>query len=103
VTTHQQGSVAEAIAVAFARLYQAVNESPATAAQKAVAQQAVEKLEQEARKGESTDEAEVQQWFDVLTAMLPEVAAVAVDAFLRPIKGVSAVFAKIAAKKRGGT
>jgi hypothetical protein len=55
------------------------------------------------QKGDSTDEAEVQQWFDVLTAMLPEVAAVAVDAFLTPIKGVSAVFGQIAAKKQSGT
>jgi hypothetical protein len=102
VISYQQDN-AESLAAAFARIYQAVNDSAATAAQKAVAQQAVEKLEQEARKSESADEAEVQQWFDVLTAMLPEVAEVAVDAFLRPIKGVSMVFGKIAARKRSGT
>jgi hypothetical protein len=107
VTTYQQGSGAEAsdadsIAAAFARLYQAVNESAATAAQKAVAQQAVEKLEQAAQEGETADEAEVRQWFDVLIAMLPDIGEVAIDAFLNPIKGVSTVFRKIAAKARAG-
>jgi hypothetical protein len=102
VISYQQDN-AESLADAFARIYQAVNDSAATAAQKAVAQQAVEKLEQEAQKGDLTDEAEVQQWFDVLTTMLPGAAEVAIDAFLRPIKGVSAVFGKIAARKRGVT
>jgi hypothetical protein len=103
VISYQQGDDAESLTAAFARIYQAVNNSAATAAQKAVAQQAVEKLEQEAQKGDLTDEAEVQQWFDVLTAMLPEAAEVAVDAFLRPIVGVSMVFGKIAARKRSET
>jgi hypothetical protein len=98
VTTHQQGSVAEAIAVAFARLYQAVNESPATAAQKAVAQQAVEKLEQEARNGERAEETEVQQWFDVLNTVLPDVAEVAIDTFLNSAEGVSTIFRRIATR-----
>jgi hypothetical protein len=100
VTTYQQGSDAESIATAFARLYQAVNDSPATAAQKAVAQQAVEKLEQETQKGETALEAEVGQWFDVLITMLPDIGEVAIDIFLNPIKGVSTVFRKVAAKAR---
>jgi hypothetical protein len=100
VTTYQQGSDAESIATAFARLYQAVNNSPATAAQKTVAQQAVEKLEQEAQKGETAVEVEVRQWFDVLMAMLPGIGEVAIDTFLNPIKGVSTVFRKVAAKAR---
>lgn len=100
VTSNQGEADAEAIAAAFARLYQAVSESLASAAQKAVAQQALEKLDQEAQKGESANEAEVQQWFHVLATMLPDIAEVAIDTFLNPIKGVSTVFRKIAAKAR---
>jgi hypothetical protein len=98
VTTYQQGSDAGSIAAAFARLYEAVNESPATAAQKAVAQQAVEKLEQEAQKGETAAAAEAGQWFDVLITMLPDSGEVAIDTFLNLIQGVSTVFRKVAAK-----
>jgi hypothetical protein len=100
VTNYQRGEDVEALAAAFARLHQAVSESAATAAHKAVAQQALEKLDQEARKGEAADEAEVQQWFQVLATMLPDMAEVAVDTFLSPIKGVSTVFRKIAARAR---
>jgi hypothetical protein len=100
VTNYQRGEDVEALAAAFAHLHQTVSESAATAAQKAIAQQALEKLDQEARKGEAADEAEVQQWFQVLTTMLPDIAEVAVDTFLNPIKGVSTVFRKIAARAR---
>jgi hypothetical protein len=50
VISYQQGDDAESLTAAFARIYQAVNDSATTAAQ---AQQAVEKLEQEARKGKA--------------------------------------------------
>jgi hypothetical protein len=98
VTNYRRGDDAESMAAAFARLYQAIAESQATAAQKAVAQQAIEKLDEEAQKGENADEAEVRQWFDVLVAMLPDIGEVAIDKFLNPIKGLSTVFRKIAAK-----
>ena len=65
-----------------------------------MAQQALEKLDHEAQKGESADEADVQQWFQVLATMLPDIAEVAVDTFLNPIKGLSTVFREIAAKAR---
>jgi hypothetical protein len=52
-----------------------------------MAQQALEKLDQEAQRGESADEAEDQQWFQVLATMLPDIAEVAIDTFLNPIKG----------------
>ncbi len=100
ITSYQGGADARAIAAAFAHLYQAISESQASAAQKAVAQQALEKLDHEAQKGESADEAEVQQWFQVLATMLPDIAEVAIDTFLKPIKGLSTVFRKIAAKAR---
>ncbi len=100
VTSYQSGADTEAIAAAFAKLHQAVSESQASAAQKAVAQQALEKLDHEAQKGESADEAEVQQWFQVLATMLPDIAEGAIDKFLNPIKGVSTVFRKIATKAR---
>jgi hypothetical protein len=99
-TTYQDGCDAETATAAFAQIHQAVNDSAATAAQKAVAQQAVERLEQEARKGEAADEAEVQQWFQVLATMLPDIAEVAIDTFLNPIKGVSPVFRNTAARAR---
>lgn len=100
VTNYQSGTDAEAIAAVFAKLYQAVSESQASAAQKAVAQQALEKLDHEAKKGESADEADIQQWFQVLVTMLPDIGEVAIDTFLNPIKGLSTVFRKIAAKAR---
>jgi hypothetical protein len=100
VISFQQSDDAESLTAAFARIYQAVNDSAATAAQKAVAQQAVEKLEQEAQKGETAEEMEVRQWFDVLMTMLPDIGEVAIDTFLNPIKGVSTVFRKIVAKAR---
>lgn len=100
VTSYQRGADVEAISDAFARLHQAVTASQALVAQKTVAQQALEKLDQEAQKGEAADEEEVQQWLDVLLAMLPDIGEVAIDTFLNPIKGLSTVFRKIAAKAR---
>lgn len=100
ITNYQQGSDANAIDATFASLYQTVAASQASAAQKAVAQQALENLNLEAQKGEGANEAEVQQWFDVLLTMLPDIGEVAIDVFLNPIKGLSIVFRKIAARAR---
>lgn len=100
VTSYQRGGNVDSIAAAFARLYQALAESQAAAAQKAVAQQAIEKLDQEAQKGEAANEAEVQQWFEILLKMLPDIGEVAIETFLNPIRGLSTAFRKIAAKAR---
>lgn len=92
-----RGATPEAITAAFAGLYQALEAKP-DSLQKKLAQQAVESLEQEARKGPQAEEKKVQEGFEVILAMLPDIAKVAVQTFLNPIQGISVAFQKIAQK-----
>lgn len=94
-----QGASAEEIAKAFSTLLQAVQAKPA-GPEKAVAQTAVQGLEEEAAKGEGAEESKVQKWFDFLGQMAPDVWEVAVDTFTNPIKGVSTVFNKVAERAK---
>lgn len=87
----------ETIATVFAGLYEALERQPNTL-QKQMAQQAVEVLEAEANKGQAADEEKVKQGFDIILAMLPDIAEVAVQTFLNPIQGLSTAFQKIARK-----
>jgi hypothetical protein len=98
--SHLVADTIEFVDPAFVQLHQAVAESQVSPAHKIVAQQAIEKLGEQAQLGEAADEAEVQQWFNVLATMLPDIAEVAVDTFLSPIKGLGTAFRKIAARAR---
>jgi hypothetical protein len=98
--TVTHGSDAEAMAKAFGELYRALDKSLAGDAQKTVAKQAIETLEQEASKGEEASEAQVSEWFNVLITMLPDIRDVVIDTFTNPIKGLSTVFRKVAQKAK---
>jgi hypothetical protein len=62
------------------------------------AKQAVEALKGEACKGEQAQEKKVHKWLVFLLETAPDVCEVAVETFLNPVKGMSMVFQKIAAR-----
>jgi len=92
----------DAIAQAFVRLQEALNQLP-DGPDKTVAQSAVEALEQEAKKGESADEGAVARWFAFLAQTAPDAWQVAIDTFIHPVRGLSTAFRKIAAKAQKDT
>jgi hypothetical protein len=98
-TTITSGVPPESIAEAFTRLQQALEAKPDTM-QKEMARQAVATLEVEAQKGPAADEAKVEQGFQVILAMLPDMAEVAIQTFINPIQGLSVAFQKIAQRAR---
>lgn len=93
------GSDPEAIAGAFSKLYQALEQQPETM-QKNMAKQALNALEEEAKKGERADENKVKQGLEIILAMLPDIGEVAINTFINPIHGLSTVFQKIAQKAK---
>jgi hypothetical protein len=97
--TIKQGASADEIAKAFSTLFQAVVAKP-EGPKKMMAQTAVQELEVESAKGEKAEEGKVQEWFEVLAGMAPDIWEVAVDTFTNPIKGLSTVFKKVAEKAK---
>ena len=97
--TLKQGASADEIAKAFSTLYQAVEAKP-EGPKKTMVQTAVQELEAESAKGEKAEEGKVQEWFEVLAGMAPDIWEVAVDTFTNPIKGLSTVFKKVAEKAK---
>lgn len=97
-TIHQQGSTSpDEITAAFARLQRVIAEKPASP-KRVLAEQAIQGLETEARKGEAANAGTVEEWLTSLLAMLPDIGEVVLQTFLNPIAGVSLVFQKIARK-----
>ncbi len=87
------------IAQAFTRLADFVEKLPASPS-KVIAQQAVQGLDTEAKKGEQADEKAVGDWFSFLAQTAPDVFDVAVATFANPIAGLSLAFKKIADRAR---
>jgi hypothetical protein len=98
VTQYSSGEN-EAIAKAFGKLYQALEEKPDTP-EKVMSTQAVKGLEEEARKGEKADQENVGKWFSFLMTMLPDIGEVAINTFINPIGGLSTAFQKVAQKAK---
>ena len=63
---------------------------------------ALNALENEARQGKKTQEKTVQKWLNFLLETSPDIWEVVVDTFTNPIKGVSTVFRKVAARAKSG-
>jgi len=95
--TLKQGASVDEIAKAFSTLLKAVEAKP-EGPKKTMVQTAVQELETEAAKGEKAEEGKVQEWFEVLAGMAPDIWEVAVDTYTNPIKGLSTVFQKVAEK-----
>jgi hypothetical protein len=98
-TTTTTGASPESIAEAFTRLQRALEARPDTM-QKEMARQAVATLKEEAQKGPQADETKVEQGFQVILAMLPDIAEVAIQTFINPIQGLSVAFQKIAQRAK---
>ena len=96
-----QGSTPDEIAQAFATIELALMQSQLEGYPRTVAENAVRDLRQEAENGERADENKVQGMLTLLKQMAPDIAAVAVATFLSPIRGLSLVFKKVAAKAQG--
>ena len=97
-TVIQSNIEIDVIGETFGQLYKALETIPAASTQKEIAQQIVQKLEQEARKDDQVDESKVAEWFQMLVTILPDVAQVAIATFINPIQGLSVAFQKIAQK-----
>ncbi|MEM7799740.1 MAG: caspase family protein [Chloroflexota bacterium] len=91
-------SAPDEIAAAFSAIQAALANSSVMPAMKPAAESIVTSLEAEAQKGDTANETVVQSLMDTLVSMVPDVAEVAIQTFLNPIKGVGVVFQKIAKK-----
>lgn len=99
VVTHSSGASDDDLEQAFTVLIQKVNalsESP----EKGVAQNAVQALEGEAKKGDKAEEQTVRKWLQFLLEIVPDIGQVAIDTFLHPVKGLSTVFQKVAERAK---
>ena len=96
VTTGLSG---DEIAKVFAALVQQVN-ALSDGPDKDIAQSAVQGLKAEAEKGDKAEESTVSRWFSFLAQTAPDAWEVAVETFKNPIKGLSTVFQKVAAKAK---
>ena len=83
------------IADAFAKITHAVNRLP-EGPNKTIAQQAVQGLQTEAKKGNQADEKSVGDWFNFLAQAAPDAFEVAIATFANPIVGLGLAFKKIA-------
>jgi hypothetical protein len=88
------------MAEAFGLLYEKVNEHK-TGVKRPVLHALVQQLEEQARKGEQAEPAEVLTLFQTLKAMAGDIFEVAVATFSSPVQGISTVFQKIAQKAKG--
>ncbi len=61
---------------------------------------AVKKIEEEVKKGDDVDASKVERWLVFLATTAPDVWDVVVDTLTNPIKGISTVVRKIAAKAK---
>lgn len=95
VTNEEALSGADEIEKAFAAILLAVSRLP-KGSDHTEAEQAVQALAGEARKGEEAREKSVSKWMKFLLETAPDVFEVAAETFLSPIKGLSLVFQKVA-------
>ncbi len=94
-----QGLSGDEIARVFAALTQEVDALP-QGPDKAVAQSAVQGLQDEAKKGDQAQESAVRRWLNFLAQTAPDAWEVAVRTFTHPIQGLSLVFQKVAARAK---
>ena len=87
------------IAQAFAKIAEAVNGMP-EGPSKTIAQQAMQGLETEAKKGDQANEKSVGDWFNFLAQAAPDAFEVAIATFANPIAGLGLAFKKIADRAR---
>ncbi|MCC6192822.1 MAG: hypothetical protein IT318_27700 [Anaerolineales bacterium] len=97
--TEGGGASINEIVRAFATIHESIAKV-ADGPNKTMAQQAVQGLEVEAKKGEKADESNVGTWFNFLAQAAPDAFEVAVAAFANPIAGLSLAFKKIADRAR---
>ncbi len=93
--TQSSGTDPQAIARTFTELIRKINQL-ADEDQKADAQDALKKLQEEARKGEQPSEGRVRKWLDFLADLSPEIFDMVVASFTSPLSGLSTAFRKIA-------
>ncbi len=94
-----RGATPDEIALAFARITQAVGAIP-DKEEKKEALEVVGKLEAEARLGDEAQESRIKRWLNFLAEISTDAWEVAVDTFSNPIKGLSTVFQKIAKRAK---
>lgn len=99
VVNQHTGEDIDQISALFKTLEQIID-TIADESDKKVAENAIETLEEEARKGEQADEKTVKKWMNFLAETAPDAWEVAIDFFINPIRGVSTVFKKIAERAK---
>lgn len=93
--TEQTFYPGDEITRAFIAIKAALESLPVGTA-KEEASDAIDKLEAEARKGDSADEGRVRRWLNSLAETAPDAWDVALDTFVQPIKDINTIFKKIA-------
>lgn len=93
------GLPASSLEQVFAPLAQAVQHL-ADAEARQDAQNALDKLQAEAARGEQADESKAARWFNFLIGMSDDIREVTITSFANPIAGVALIFQKVARKAR---
>jgi hypothetical protein len=99
--TVTEGVSVEELAKLFAAVYQRVDGRPEDPnVDKDEIAESIQKIEQEAAKGEEANPNKVEQWLKTLATMAPDILEVTTACLLNPAAGVATVIKKVAEKAR---
>lgn len=99
--THTEGVSGEDLAQLFAQVYRQIEARPEDPdVDKEELAETVQKVEQEAAKGEEANPNRVERWLKFLGGMAPDILDVTVACLTHPLAGVGAVIRKIAEKAK---
>ena len=100
----RNGFDADEISALFEKLYQRVESRvPDPNVDKAEIIETIQKIEEEASKGEEVNESKLTRWMDNLNKMAPDIVDVALASLGGPVAGATAVLKKIADRARHPT
>jgi len=98
-TTQISGATPDEITMAFSQIMQVVN-AMQEGNNKKNASEAVQKLENEARRGDQADESQIQRWLHFIAEISTDVWDVAIATLSNPIAGLGTAFQKIAKRAK---
>jgi hypothetical protein len=99
--THTEGVSGEDLASLFAQVYRQIEARPEDPdVDKEELAETVQKVEQEAAKGEAANPTKIERWLRFLGGMAPDILDVTVACLTNPLAGVGTVIHKIAEKAR---
>jgi len=96
----QQGVSGADLAQLFAPIYEQIQASQEPDVIKSTVTEQVQKVEQEAGKGEHADAEKIEGWMTVIGRMVPDILEVVASTLASPVAGIATTVKKIAEKAK---